>query len=77
MIKPRTLFIMCLLVALLFLLIEAADAGFLSLWRQELEQTVSPFFVVFSGIAIMVLTLVYFAIFDKSLNITEARDKEF
>jgi preprotein translocase subunit Sec61beta len=76
MITSRTIVVMCLLVSLLFLLIEAAQAGLLSRWRHELERAISPFYVVFSSVALMVLALVYFLVFDKSLNINEAQDSE-
>ncbi len=74
MLKHRTVFFILLLIALLFLQIEAANAGLLSKWRRLLEQTLSPFLVVTSGIALMVFALVYFAVFDKSLNLKEGQE---
>jgi hypothetical protein len=41
-----------------------------------LEQTLSPFLVVTSGIALMVFALVYFAVFDKSLNLKEGQERK-
>lgn len=76
MIKHRTVFFILALITLLFLQIEAANAGLLSKWRRVLEQTLSPFLVVTSGIALMVFALVYFAVFDKSLNIKESQEQE-
>lgn len=76
MLKHRTVFFILLLIALLFLQIEAANAGLLSKWRRLLEQTLSPFLVVTSGIALMVFALVYFAVFDKSLNLKEGQERK-
>ncbi|MBL7902318.1 MAG: hypothetical protein JNK73_10005 [Bacteroidia bacterium] len=76
MLKHRTIFFILALIALLFLQIEAANAGLLGKWRRILEQTLSPFLVVTSGIALMVFALVYFAVFDKSLNIKERQEQE-
>ncbi len=76
MLKSRTIFVILALIALLFLQIEAANAGLLSKWRRVLEQTLSPVLVVTSGIALMVFALVYFAVFDKSLNINETQEHE-
>ena len=74
MIKPRTIIVILLLISLLFLQIEAANAGLLNKWRQAVEQTLTPFFIVSSGIALMVFALVYFAVFDKSLNINDSQE---
>jgi hypothetical protein len=76
MLKHRTVFFILLLIALLFLQIEAANAGLLSKWRRLLEQTLSPFLVVTGAIALMVFALVYFAVFDKSLNLKEGQERK-
>ncbi len=76
MLKHRTIFIIISLISLLFLQIEAANAGLLSKWRLELEQALSPFMVVGSGVALILVTLLYFAVFDKSLNIKESSESE-
>ncbi len=74
MIKPRTIIVILLLISLLFLQIEAANAGLLNKWRQAVEQTLTPVLIVSSGIALMVFALVYFAVFDKSLNINDSQE---
>lgn len=76
MLKHRTVFFIFALVTLLFLQIEAANAGLLGKWRRMLEQTLSPFMLLASGIALMVSALVYFAVFDKSLNINETKEHD-
>jgi hypothetical protein len=74
MLKPRTVFIIFALISLLFLQIEAANAGLLGKWRQVVEQTLSPVLIIGSGVVLMVFALVYFAVFDKSLNINETQE---
>jgi len=76
MLKFRTVFIIFALISLLFLQIEAANAGLLGKWKRVLEQTLSPVLIVSSGIGLMVFALVYFAVFDKSLNVNETQEPE-
>jgi len=63
--------IILLLVALLFLQIEAANAGLMAVIKAELENFLTFSSLVFTFSLCFSLILVYYAFFDTSLNLKD------
>lgn len=76
LIRKRTLAIILLFGLLLCLQIEAAEAGLLADLKQHVKGLISPFSLLMVGCTLFSAVLVYFAIFDKSLNLRENPGKD-
>lgn len=74
--QRRTWFLIFVLAALFCLQVEAAEAGLLSLLKQQLAEQFDLSTILFLGFALLAAFLAYVAWIDKSLNLRENADSE-